>query len=60
MRYESEVIENVYDNIFGNTRFESVDFWDEFPASWIDNDNAVIYLAKTEGVELFKIKIERA
>ncbi len=54
---ESTVIENVYDNLFGNTRFESPDFWDEYPASWIDNDNATIYLAKNEGVELFKIKI---
>jgi deoxyhypusine synthase len=59
MHHDSTVIEEIYDNIFKNTQFSLMDFCEEFPASWIDNDNATIYLAKNEGVELFKIKIER-
>jgi len=54
---DSKVIEDIYDHIFKNDQFTLTDFPDEFPASWIDNDNATIYLAKNEGVELFKIKI---
>jgi hypothetical protein len=57
---ESTVIEDIYDHIFKNTDLQFIDFCEDFPASWIDNDNATIYLAKNEGISLFKIKIERA
>jgi hypothetical protein len=57
--HDSVVIEEVYDTIFKNTQYNLLDFVSEFPESWIDNDNACIYLAKEDGKDLFKIKIER-
>jgi hypothetical protein len=59
MRYESTVLENVYDYIFKNDQYDLLDFCEEYPASWIDNANAVIYLGVDEDKPLYKIKIER-
>lgn len=55
----SALMDDVYDYLMENDANIGTNFVDEFPESWIDNDNAVIYLAKKEGVALFKIRIER-
>ena len=55
---ESTVIEDIYDTIFKND-YKLMNFVQEFPNSWIDNDNARIYLANDDGQPLFIIKIER-
>jgi hypothetical protein len=57
--HDSVVLEEIYDTIFKNDQYNLLDFVSEFPESWIDNANACIYLAKEDGKELFKIKIER-
>lgn len=49
------LIQEVFDHIFQNHTM--MDFTNEYPASWIDEDNAVIHLAKVEGVTLFKLRI---
>jgi hypothetical protein len=59
MYIDSAVLNDVYDYLFENDESIGTNFCDEFPSSWIDNDNATIYLAKNDGVVLFKIKIER-
>jgi len=59
MYIDSAVLNDVYDYLFENDENIGTNFYDEFPSSWIDNDNATIYLAKNDGVVLFKIKIER-
>lgn len=51
--------DNLYDVLMENTDFIDFNFLREFPATWYDNSNQTIYLAKKEGVELFKLKIER-
>ena len=59
MYIDSAILNDVYDYLFENDENIGTNFYDEFPSSWIDNDNAIIYLAKNDGVVLFKIKIER-
>jgi hypothetical protein len=59
MQFESVVLENVYDHIFKNDQYDLTDFCADYPASWIDNANAVIYLGVDEDKPLYKIKIER-
>jgi len=59
MYIDSAILNDVYDYLFENDESIGTNFYDEFPSSWIDNDNAIIYLAKNDGIVLFKIKIER-
>jgi hypothetical protein len=59
MLFESGLSDFIYDDLFKNTLHGNLDFIKEFPASYVDFNKAVIYLAKEEGKELFKIKIER-
>jgi hypothetical protein len=57
--FESEIIDNVYDYIFKNDQYNLIDFCAVYPASWIDNAHAVIYIGIEENKPLYKIKIER-
>ena len=57
--FDSQVIQDVYDTIFKNTQYDLTDFVSAFPGSYIDNDNAKIYLCDLSGKELFKISIEK-
>ena len=59
MLFESDISDLIYDDLFKNTQYKNLDFIKEFPASYVDFNKAVIYLAKEDGIELFKIKIER-
>jgi hypothetical protein len=56
---ESGLIDDIYDYLFGNDTDIGTDFVREFPDSYVDTDNARIYL---QGAEMGKyiIKIERA
>ena len=47
----------VYDHLMQNHTM--VDFVEEFPESWVDEDEGIIYLGKKEGVAIYKIKIEK-
>jgi hypothetical protein len=53
------LIDDIYDYLYGNDTDIGTDFLREFPDSYVDTDNARIYL---QGAELGKyiIKIERA
>lgn len=55
--YESTIADDVYDLIFKNTMHETMDFCNVFDESYVDKDNACIYLSS--GNQQFKIKIER-
>jgi hypothetical protein len=59
MTDENNILNNVYDYLFKNDNFIDLDFCEVFPASGIDNDANVIYLAKNDEHSLFKITIER-
>lgn len=53
------VMDNLYDVLMENTNCIDFNFLEAFPETWYDNDNQTVYLAKNEGVALFKLKIER-
>jgi len=55
--YESTIADDVYDLIFKNTMHETMDFCGVFDESYVDKNNACIYLSN--GNQQFKIKIER-
>ena len=57
-KYESDLISDVYDYIFGNPHSIGTDFIEEFPNSYVDEDNAKIYLESKEYGK-FIIKMER-
>lgn len=57
--FESEIINSVYDYIFKNDQYNLIDFCADYPASWIDNANAAIYIGVEQDKPLYKIKIER-
>ncbi len=62
MRIENEsnfLMQDVYDYLMENHASIGTNFVDEFPETWADDDNGVIYLAKTSGVALYKITMER-
>jgi hypothetical protein len=58
-KFDSVLIEDIYDTVFKNTQYSLTDFVNEFKGSYIDNANACFYLCNEEGKELFKIKIEK-
>lgn len=53
------LMSDVYDYLFENDQSIGTNFCDEFPASDIDEENGVIYLAKTAGAPIYKITMER-
>jgi hypothetical protein len=59
MTDEQTILNDVYDHIFQNTNMIEIDFCEVFPASGIDNEDNVIYLAKNDQRALYKITIER-
>ena len=52
------LISDVYDYLMENDQNIGTNFLDEFPATWVDEEKGIIYLAKNEGISLFKIKME--
>jgi hypothetical protein len=59
MTDEQTILNDVYNHIFKNTNMIEIDFCEVFPASGIDNEDNVIYLAKNDQRALYKITIER-
>jgi hypothetical protein len=57
-KYESDLINDVYDYLFENPHNIGTNFLDEFPNASVDSDNACIYLNHQEYGN-FKIKMER-
>lgn len=55
----NSLIDDVYDYLMENDFNIGTNFVDEFPESWIDNEYGVIYLAKTSGVALYKLTMEK-
>ena len=53
------LMSDVYDYLMENDFSIGTNFVDEFPESWSDEENGVIYLAKKSGVALYKITMER-
>jgi hypothetical protein len=49
---------DVYDYLMENDQNIGTNFIDEFPATWVDDEKGIIYLAKNEGISLFKIRME--
>lgn len=56
---QTSLMDDVYDYLMENDCFIGTNFVDEFPESWIDDENGVIYLAKNSGVAIYKITMER-
>lgn len=56
MNFETCIIDEVYDFLFKNDT--SYSFINEYPESFVNRDNATIFLCK-DGNEIFKIKVER-
>jgi hypothetical protein len=54
-----DLISDVYDYLFENDFGNRTNFCDEFPASAMDEEEGVIYLARTSGDFIYKITIER-
>jgi hypothetical protein len=50
---------DVYDYLFENQQNIGTNFCEEFPASDIDEENGVIYLAKIAGQPIYKIIIKK-
>lgn len=57
-KYESDLINDVYDYLFENTHDIGTNFLDEFPDSYVDTGNACIYL-ESDKLGKFKITMER-
>jgi len=53
------LMSDVYDYLMENPQFIGTNFVDEFPETWSDEEEGVIYLAKKSGVALYKITMER-
>jgi hypothetical protein len=53
------LMSDIYDYLFENPQFIGTNFCDEFPASAMDEEEGVIYLARTSGDFIYKITIER-
>lgn len=53
------LMDDVYDYLMENEFNIGTNFVDEFPESWIDNENGVIYLAKNSGVAIYKLTLEK-
>lgn len=56
MTFETCIIDEVYDFLFKNDTPYS--FIDEYPESFVNRNNATIFLCKDRN-EIFKIKVER-
>jgi len=52
-------MQDVYDYLMENGFSIGTNFVDEFPETWEDSENGVIYLAKNSGVALYKITMEK-
>jgi hypothetical protein len=52
------LMSDVYDYLMENDQSIGTNFIDEFPATWVDDEKGIIYLAKNEGISLFKIRME--
>ncbi len=57
-KYESDLINDVYDYLFENIHDIGTNFLNEFHDSYVDTDNACIYLESKE-LGKFKITMER-
>lgn len=55
---QAVLMSDVYDYLMENEQHIGTNFVDTFPETWIDEDEGVIYLAKSSGVALFKITME--
>lgn len=53
------LMSDIYDYLFENEQNIGTNFCEEFPASDIDEENGVIYLARVAGSPIYKITIER-
>ena len=53
------LMSDVYDYLFENDFSIGTNFCDEFPESWIDEETNTVYLAKKEGISLYKITLEK-
>lgn len=53
------LMSDVYDYLFENDFSIGTNFCDEFPESWIDEETNTVYLAKKEGIALYKITLEK-
>lgn len=53
------LMSDVYDYLFENDFSIGTNFCEEFPASEIDEEKGVIYLAKVAGAPLYKITMEK-
>ena len=50
---------DIYDYLMENEFNIGTNFLHEFPETWIDEENGVIYLAKKTDLALYKISIEK-
>jgi hypothetical protein len=59
--FESDIADDVYDILFKNTQYKTIDFCNQFDRAYVDRNNAKIYLldSATDGKPQFKITIER-
>lgn len=58
--FESDIADDVYDLIMGNTMHATMDFSRLFDRAYVDRDNAKIYLLDSgNNSSQFKITIER-
>jgi len=53
------LMSDIYDYLMENEFNIGTNFLHEFPETWIDEKNGVIYLAKKNDLALYKITIER-
>ena len=53
------LMSDVYDYLFENPQFIGTNFCDEFPESYIDEDDGIVYLCKKPQTPLFKITMEK-
>jgi hypothetical protein len=53
------LMSDIYDYLMENEFSIGTNFVNEFPETWSDDEEGVIYLAKNSGVALYKITMER-
>jgi len=53
------LMSDIYDYLMENEFNIGTNFLHEFPETWIDEENGVIYLAKKNDLALYKITMER-
>ena len=54
----NDLMSDVYDYLFDNPQFIGTNFCDEFPETYVDEEEGIIYLCRKVGQPVFKITME--